>query len=635
MANGAEAALYVHTTHSILSVFIELRRYSSYYQRTYNGVGEQQHRTPYTPLGAGALKSKSRRGLVLPLGSIVLICFWLTSCGGGSSHSSSSVSTAVHVSPSTAIVATGTTQQFTVTVTGITNTTVNWSVNGTAGGNSTVGTISASGLYTAPSSIPNPATVQVTAADQASPSLTGSASVTVINPPDNQKAQPFPIKLGTTGGNVNDFTIKGSIITCCSGTLGSLVSRGGAEFILGNNHVLARSDQAKPGEAISQPGLVDNRCKAGNTVAHLTQATPLKTSGVDAALAAVGSGAVEFRGTLLDLGTNQDPAPPAGTLASATVAMPVAKSGRSSGITCSSVQTINTSVRIDYQTSCNGGTTFTVTFNNQVVVNGGSFSAAGDSGSLIVDSQTAQPVALLYGGNSTGTVGNPIQAVLTALKDPSSGAVPAVVGGAQPSVACPATTAAQANSVMLSEQEVQRATAVKLRHEVRLMSDPAVIGVGVGASDDNRDEAALVLYVDREKTLAAIPVQIDGVRTKVIATDRFHATSDQEQAANMSPPEEALSDAEVARATGVKEKHASRLMSDPAILGVGVGRSTDDRSQAALVIYVDKDVSSNPIPAQIDGVRTKVIRTDRFRAYGWGKQSEERPVCSRGPESKR
>src|SRR5437773_918508 len=322
MANGAEAALYVHTTHSILADFIELRRYSSYYQRTYNGVGEQPHRTPYTSLGAGALKSKSRRGLVLPLGSIVLICFWLTSCGGGSSHSSSSVSTAVHVSPSTATVATNTTQQFTVTVTGITNTTVNWSVNGTAGGNSTVGTISASGLYTAPSSIPNPATVQVTAAD-------------------------------------------------------------------------------------------------------LTQAAPLKTSGVDAALAAVVSGAVDSSGTILDLGTNQDPAPPAGTLATAAMGMAVAKSGRSSGLTCSSVQTINTSVRIDYQTSCNGGTTFTVTFNNQVVVGGGSFSAAGDSGSLIVDSQTAQPVALLYGGNSTGTVGNPIQAVLTALKHPSSRAAPA------------------------------------------------------------------------------------------------------------------------------------------------------------------------------------------------------------------
>ncbi len=76
-------------------------------------------------------------------------------------------------------------------------------------------------------------------------------------------------------------------------------------------------------------------------------------------------------------------------------------------------------------------------------------------------------------------------------------------------------------------------------------------------------------------------------------------------------------------------------MSDSAILGVGVGKSSDDRSQAALVIYVDKDVASRPIPTQLDGVRTKVIRTDRFRAYGWGKQSEGRPVCSRGAKAER
>src|SRR5438552_17811291 len=98
--------------------------------------------------------------------------------------------------------------------------------------------------------------------------------------------------------------------------------------------------------------------------------------------------------------------------------MAVAKSGRSSGLTCSSVQTINTSVRIDYQTSCNGGTTFTVTFNKQVVVGGGRFSAAGDSGSLIVDSQTAQPVALLYGGNSSGPVGNSSPALPAASATP-------------------------------------------------------------------------------------------------------------------------------------------------------------------------------------------------------------------------
>jgi hypothetical protein len=454
--------------------------------------------------------------------------------------------------------------------------------------------------------------------------------------PNNQQAQSPPIKLGTTGGNVNDFTISGNTITCCSGTLGSLVSftPGGPQFILSNNHVLARSDQAKNGELISQPGLVDDKCKPGQTVALLSHAARLKSSGVDAALAGVVSGAVDPSGSILDFDTN-GPAPPAATLAAATVGMPVAKSGRSSGLTCSSVQTIGGSFKVDYQTSCKGGNTFTVTFTNQVAVGGATFSAFGDSGSLIVDSQTAQAVALLFAGSSAGTVGNPIQAVLAALKDPSSGAVPAIVGGPQHSVACPASSAAvQTSSVVLSQQEIQRATSVKARHEVSLMSDPAIIGVGVGASDDNAGEAALVLYVDREKTHAPVPAQIDGVRTKVIATDRFHATSNQGQAADMSPPEEALSDVEVAGATAVKEKHANRLMSDPAIFGVGVGRSADDRSRAAVVIYVDRD-ASRVIPAQVDGVRTKVIRTDRFRAYGWGKQSEERPACSPGPKPER
>jgi hypothetical protein len=574
---------------------------------------------------------RSRRSLVLQFVCVALVCF-LSSCGGGSSHSSSSTSTSVTVLPSTATVATSKTQQFTATLNGA-NTAVSWSVNAVASGNSTVGTISPNGLYTAPASIPSPATVTVTATEQATSSIKpGNASVTIANPLNNQQTQAFPIKLGTTGGNVNDFTTQGNIITCCSGTLGSLVSRGGTQFILSNNHVLARSDQAQTGEAISQPGLVDNNCHPGNTVAHLSQAAKLKTSGVDAALAAVVLGAtpaVDPTGSILDLGSNGGPAAPAGTAEMASVGMTVAKSGRSSGLTCSSVQSINTATQITYQTSCNGGMPFTVTFNNQVVVGGATFSAAGDSGSLIVDSQTAGPVALLYGGSSNTTVGNPIQAVLTALKDPSSGASPKFVGGATPhSVACPASSAAAHTSSVLSQQEVQRATAVKERHEVRLMSDPAVIGVGVGASDDNPGEAALVLYVDREKTHAPIPAEIEGVRTKVIVTDRFHATASQQASANTSQAEEVLSHAEVARGTAAKERHASRLMADPAIFGVGVGRSADDPSQAAVVIYLEKN-ATRVIPTQVDGVRTKVIRTDRFRAYGWGKQNENRPACSR------
>ena len=44
--------------------------------------------------------------------------------------------------------------QYTATVTGLANTTVKWEINGIVGGNSTLGTISTTGLYTAPAAIP-------------------------------------------------------------------------------------------------------------------------------------------------------------------------------------------------------------------------------------------------------------------------------------------------------------------------------------------------------------------------------------------------------------------------------------------------------------------------------------------------
>jgi hypothetical protein len=85
----------------------------------------------------------------------------------------------VTVSPASVAVPTGATQQFTATVAGTSNTAVNWSVNGITGGNAGVGTISASGLYSAPAAIPNPAIVAVSAASQAAPNAIGTASVSV------------------------------------------------------------------------------------------------------------------------------------------------------------------------------------------------------------------------------------------------------------------------------------------------------------------------------------------------------------------------------------------------------------------------------------------------------------------------
>ena len=76
----------------------------------------------------------------------------------------------------------GSTAQLTATVTDETNTAVTWRVNGITGGSSTVGTISTAGLYTPPTVLPTPNPVTITAVSVAAPTVSGSASETVLNP---------------------------------------------------------------------------------------------------------------------------------------------------------------------------------------------------------------------------------------------------------------------------------------------------------------------------------------------------------------------------------------------------------------------------------------------------------------------
>ncbi|HEV2290058.1 MAG TPA: hypothetical protein VGR81_14030 [Candidatus Acidoferrales bacterium] len=83
----------------------------------------------------------------------------------------------VTVQPPNATVLIGQSEQFTAAVSGVASNAVIWSVSGIVGGNSTVGTISSAGLYTAPSSLPNPPSVSVTASSQSVPSASGSATV--------------------------------------------------------------------------------------------------------------------------------------------------------------------------------------------------------------------------------------------------------------------------------------------------------------------------------------------------------------------------------------------------------------------------------------------------------------------------
>jgi len=323
----------------------------------------------------------------------------------------------------------------------------------------------------------------------------------------HQVLQAPPVKLGTSGGNVNNI----SNAFCCSGTLGSLVTKGGVNYILSNNHILADTDTAAVGDPISQPGLVDVGCNASNaqTVANFSQAIPLGTANVDAAIAQV-NGSVDSTGAILDIGI------PAGSLASinaTAIGRGVAKSRRTTGLTCATIGSINTNVRVQYQKGCNSGRKFFITYTNQVAINSSSFSAGGDSGSLIVTSDTAEPIALLYAGSSTTTIGNRISDVTTALGV-------SFVGGGTHGVTCPSGGKPQA---ALSPAAIDRATAAKDEHAHRLMADPAIIGVGVGASSEDRSEPVIVIYVEQGRAHGPIPSELNGVRTEVIRTEAFRA----------------------------------------------------------------------------------------------------------------
>ena len=327
---------------------------------------------------------------------------------------------------------------------------------------------------------------------------------------------------GVSGGNVNDH----SNAFCCSGTLGSLVTNGGTQYVLSNNHVLGRSDQAVAGEDVSQPGLIDNACRVATIVADFTGAVPLG-SNVDAAVAQLRSGQMDSTGFIEDIGV------PSSTIVNPSVGLSVAKSGRTTGFTTGSISSINTSVTVQYQKGCNSGKKFTVSYTNQVVINSSTFSAGGDSGSLIVTNNASHnPVALLFAGSSTTTIGNPIGEVLTKLSNTLGGSFSFGTGGG----AAPTTQGGQSGErqpfipglgglmPQLPQQAADRASAVLEVHRANLMFQPGVMGAGVGASGRADGEAAIVIYVNKDSAAKPIlPDSIEGIPVLVILTDQFIA----------------------------------------------------------------------------------------------------------------
>jgi len=563
-------------------------------------------------------------------------------------------STSVTVTPAPAQVATFGSQQFSASVSGNANTGVTWKVNGVAGGGPATGAISTAGLFVAPNSVPLLSTgnnagqtseVVVTAVSQADSTASDSVLVTIVPPQQHQQTAPSP--LGVSGGNSKDTSTTGGTTTCCGGTLGSLVSRGGNLYILSNNHVMARSDAGTAGDPITQPALVDNNCSVPPTVATLSQFFNLESGtppNIDAALAQINTGAIDATGTILQLGgTNSsnlptDAPPHAGTGVAPTVSRAVAKSGRSTGLTCSTIFALNASFSVQYQKGCGTGSTFTASFSNQVDITNNGFGAEGDSGSLIVTQDTADPVALLFAGSPTDTVANPIAQVLTGLHDPNNAqSTPVFVGTAatHPVAACTLPKPQSAigarlalQRVVASSEALQRSLAVRDAHASELMAHPEVQALGVGASYDNPAEPAILLFVTKGQPRSNLPAQVDGVRTRIIDADSFpqrgalsvedSVTLEQSTAAPQFVYP--ISEAEVGRAKLVHAAHVDEWMSKPGVQGVGIGSSVDAPGEAALVIFLIQGVAHDPIPPVIDGLRTRVRESARIRAgFGQGR----------------
>ncbi|NVD08706.1 hypothetical protein FCU94_17810 [Vibrio sp. JPW-9-11-11] len=207
-----------------------------------------------------------------------------------------------------------------------------------------------------------------------------------------------PVPIGVSTGHPN--------IT--AGTIGARVSDGTQVYALSNNHVFANSNQTNVPENILQPGPYDGGVENGDTYATLVDYEPILFDGsaniMDAAIALSDVASLSTATPADGYGT------PSSSVETASLGLTVKKYGRTTGFTQGTVDSINATVNVCYE----GGSSCTklATFVGQVVITPGTFSAGGDSGSLIVANDSNAAVALLFAGSSSYTIGSPIEPIL-------------------------------------------------------------------------------------------------------------------------------------------------------------------------------------------------------------------------------
>lgn len=198
----------------------------------------------------------------------------------------------------------------------------------------------------------------------------------------------------TAGGSIGHFRIT-------AGTLGGFVEDDQNFLMMSNNHVFANSNFAFQGDPIVQPGPSDipgpGQFDVVGTLDRWFPLSRVATNGFDVALATFGDAVGFFNPhRYVGIGTI-DPTPSPDRFAVTRVA----KRGRTTGTTRGTVSAFELDgVAIDYAQP--GDPAAVVTFDDQIEVVGSPpaqpFSQPGDSGSFIIDRDTLQPYALLYGG---------------------------------------------------------------------------------------------------------------------------------------------------------------------------------------------------------------------------------------------
>jgi hypothetical protein len=330
-----------------------------------------------------------------------------------------------------------------------------------------------------------------------------------------------------------------------AGTLGCAVrdQKTGARLILSNNHVLANRNEGEQGDPILQPGLADGGLPERDTIALLERFEPIHYNqeppacSIASAYAAIGNRLARWLGSthqvqvfqfrpfatnlidaalarpilesdvldeILDIGKVEG-------LTEAALGMQVSKSGRTTDFTSGTINILDATVTVNY------GGDRSATFDHQIVST--PMSQGGDSGSLLVASESKQAVGLLYAGSGQATLFNPIQTVLNTMK-----------------VDLPDTAAKSLNGQRAGPANrravLEKAQAVKEAYQHVLLAKPNVVGVGIGPRVKNgqrTDEIGIVVMVERKlpETMLApqdlIPDQIEGVPVDVVEVGKFEA----------------------------------------------------------------------------------------------------------------